>query len=407
MKNDHRRPRLLAVSHEGSQTGAPIVLVTLLEWLRANADVSIHTLLIDDGPMRPRFEAIGTVSAVTDRPGAQTLGFLERGLEYRGNLRARKLPAALRYRAALATLGRFDIVYLNSITTLDLLPYLKGSPRVLAHSHEGPVTIKDWGRTHDPMASRLTPDRWIAVSDDTAEAIRDLPGAGSADVVMHHPFIDVEAARSNRKSPEDLADLRSSLGIPLDAAIVVGSGSVERRKGPDLFLQLACEVRRNRPTGQVPVHFVWVGGDFTGPEWRLLQADIERCDASHLHVTGHVSDPRPYFQLADVFALTSREDPYPLVCLEHAALEVPIVAYTSSGIRTLLTNAGPEAAAGVIPYLDVCSMARRIEALLASPALLRKVGAQLSDSVEAHHQHLSAAPALAADLGLVRRPCNR
>lgn len=400
MKNAHHRPRMLAVSHEGSQTGAPIVLVSFLEWLRANTDVSIHTLLIEDGPMRPRFEAIGTVSAVTDRPGAQTLGLLERGLEYRGNLRARRVPAALRYRAALARLGRFDIVYLNSLTTLDVLPYLKGAPRVIAHIHEGPVTIRDWWRTHDPMSSRLTPDRWVAVSEDSAAALGDMPGVDSADVVLHHPFIDVGTARACHLSSHELASLRQTLGIPPGAGVVVGSGSIERRKGPDLFVQLASEVRRHHRKDLPPLHFIWVGGDLAGPEWRLLQADIERSGATHVHVTGHVTDPRPYFQLADVFALTSREDPFPLVCLEHAALGIPVVAYSSSGIRSFLTRAGPEAADGVVPYLDVRDMAAQVAALLASPERAHSSGNQLAAAVESRHDIASAAPALMKILGM-------
>ena len=78
------RVRLLAVSHEASQTGAPIVLAYLLDWLKKNSDVSVRTLLVEDGPLRARFEGAGEVSALTDRSGAELLGFIERGLLARG-----------------------------------------------------------------------------------------------------------------------------------------------------------------------------------------------------------------------------------------------------------------------------------------------------------------------------------
>ncbi|MCB0962452.1 MAG: glycosyltransferase family 4 protein [Acidimicrobiales bacterium] len=400
MTHQSQRPRLLAVSHEASQTGAPTVLATVLEWLREHADVEIHTLLVDDGPLRSRFEDVGTVSAISDVPGARSLGLLERGLVYRGDLRARRLPAAARYGAALAPLGRFDVVYLNSLTTLEALPYLRGTPRVLVHLHEGSSTIGEWRRTQGLLRSRLRPDRWIAVSEDTSAGIVEHLGARAAQVLLHPPFIDVDTVRSRARSTEQVLGLRRSLGIPDDAAVVVGSGSVDRRKGPDLFVQLANEVRRRRPAGERPIRFLWVGGDPLGPDWRLLQAEVERARADHVHITGHVSDPIPYFQLADAFALTSREDPFPLVCLEHAALGVPVVAYDSSGIRLLLERAGEAAASGVIPYLDVTAMADRIETFVASPHVGRKAATALQRAVFEEHDVNVGVPPILQELGL-------
>lgn len=392
--------RLLAVSHEASQTGAPIVLAGLLGFLHQTTDVSIHTLLIDDGPLRPRFEAVGTVSAVTDQPGAEALGFIERGLRARGALRARRIPAAIRYKVALAPLGRFDVTYLNSLTTLDVLPNLNRSGRVLAHIHEGPMTIAAWQRSHAPKPRNLERvDRWIAVGEETAESLGSVPGIDPDHVIVHYPFIDVASVRARTVTADELDALRRSLGIPQDALIVVGSGTIERRKGPDLFVQLACEIRRRRRDGERPVHFLWVGGDLAGLDWAPLQADLRRTQADHVHVTGHVAEPLPLFRLGDVFVLTSREDPFPLVCLEHAALEVPVVAYDSSGIRAFLADAGPLAAEGIVAYLDVSSMADRVLALLASPARSHEAGAQLAAAVTSRHDIAGACAAIASEIG--------
>src|SRR5690606_23667406 len=109
-------------------------------------------------------------------------------------------------------------------------------------------------------------------------------------------------------------------------------------------------------------------------------------------------DPMPWFAMADVFALTSREDPYPLVCLENATLGTPIVTYRNGGMPELLEAAGPEAALGIIDYLDVGAMATRIIELLTSEDLSKKAGTQLRDRVMAVHDVDVAAPKLAADL---------
>jgi glycosyltransferase involved in cell wall biosynthesis len=389
-------PRLLAVAHEASQTGAPIVLAGALDWLRDRLEFDLRILLLADGPLRPRFEAIAPTTAVTDVPGLSTLGLIERGLVARGDLRARRIPAAVRLRTALARLGRFDVVYLNSLTTLDLCAHLRGTPRVIAHVHEGPLTIAEWARGNDPMRARHRPDRWIAVGEDTAQALQQHLGVPAAAIEVQHPFIDVAQTRARPQRHEDLDALRRDFGIPGGAGVVVGAGSVERRKGPDLFVQLAVELRRR--SGPRPVHFVWVGGDRTGQEWRLLEADLHRTGLTNVHLTGHLADPRPVFQLADVFALTSREDPFPLVCLEAGALGIPVVAYESSGIRTLLTTAGPEAAKGVIPFLDLTTFADRVDQLLTTPSAARTAADELHRAVTTHHDRQIAAPRILASL---------
>lgn len=400
MPEKDRPPRLLAVSHEGSQTGAPIVLATLLEWLRAHTDVSIHTVLLQDGPLRTRFSEIGTVTAGSDPIGSSALELVERGLAARGSRRAVRYLSQLRHRAALSRVGQYDLVYLNSMTTLEVLPYLTGSPRVIAHMHEASVAFGSWRRADVLEQASISPTRWVAVSDETAQSIEAL-GVRPDRIAVHHPFIDVDAVRRNTRTRRQQAMLRRFLGIPSRAAIVVGSGTIEWRKGADLFVQLAGEVRRHPRYGDRPVHFVWVGGERAGVDWDRLQADVARSQCDHVHFTGHVADPRPYFQLADVFALTSREDPYPLVCLEHAALGTPIVAYSSSGIRDFLAAAGSEAAEGVIPYLDVGSMAATVYRLLQDPTRRALVSSQLTQHVIANHDVSVAAPRLAAELGLI------
>ena len=143
---------------------------------------------------------------------------------------------------------------------------------------------------------------------------------------------------------------------------------------------------------------VWVGGDLTGVDMERLRCDIERADARNVHFVGVKPDPLPWYGLADVLALTSREDPFPLVCLEHAAMGHPIVTYRNGGIVELLEAAGPEAALGVVDHLDVGAMADRVVDYLASSALRRTAGEQLRDRVLSHHGIDRCASAVLEDL---------
>jgi glycosyltransferase involved in cell wall biosynthesis len=63
-----------------------------------------------------------------------------------------------------------------------------------------------------------------------------------------------------------------------------------------------------------------------------------------------VSNPLDYLSVFDIFALTSREDPYPLVVLEAALLQKPMVCFEKAGgAQDLIeTDAGL-----IVPYLSL------------------------------------------------------
>lgn len=391
--------RLLAVTHEASLTGAPIVFADILEWIAANTDIEIHVLLLRNGPLRTRFERIGDVTIIGDSPIGEMLELAQRGLAARGSRRASPALARLRLEPPLRHLGGFDMVYLNSLTTLEVLPYLPPSRRVVSHIHELETAIRLWQRvTPDPTLLRNAPDAWIAASGAVQDMLVHEFNCPAERVRLHHACIDARSIGSTSVALRELEQMRQSLGIPPDAAVVMGSGTIEWRKGPDLFVQLACEVRRRTKD---PVHFVWVGGDLSGHDWVRLRTDIERSGADHVHFTGAKRDPVPWFHLADVFVLTSHEDPFPLVCQEHAALGHPVVTFRNGGMPELLEAAGAEAAAGVVDHLDTSAMATRVVELLASEQLSSCVGEQLRTKVCRDHDISVAAPRLLTDLRLL------
>lgn len=388
--------RMLAVSHEASLTGAPMVLIELLEWIRDHTDIQIDVLLLGGGPMHERFEAVGPVTTVGQSAAGSALELAQRGLAARGSRRAAPALARLRLRPHLRDLGEYDLIYLNSLTSLEVLPMLPPGPTVVSHIHELEAAVRLWQRvTPDPTVLREGPDAWIAASGAVRTMLVDEFGCPAEQVRLHHACIDAHTIGARTVHLRELEDRRRALGIPPDAAVVMGSGTIEWRKAPDLFVQLACEVRRR---SDEPVHFVWVGGDLGSHDWVRLQTDIERAGADHVHVTGLQRDPIPWFHLADVFVLTSHEDPFPLVCQEHAALGHPVVTYRNGGIPELLEGAGPEAALGIVDHLDTSGMADRVLALLGSEHLRDTAGEQLRARVLSHHELSTAAPRLVADL---------
>lgn len=386
--------RLLAVTHQASVTGAPMNLLHLLRWL-AEHDVEVHTLVLEDGPMVHRFEQVGDVTVLGREVTARLAGWVEEGLHRYGAVGAMQRVADARLVPRLRHLRGFDVVYLNSATSIRVARQLPPAPLVVHHIHELDVALRTM-LDHDREALRTVPDVWIAASEPVRSLLTGELALPTDRVLVHEEFIAAQELAARHVTAREVEAVRRSVPeIPTTAAIVVGCGTLDWRKGPDLFIQLASEVRRRT---RHPVHFVWLGGEHAGVDWERVRSDRERAGADHVHFLPVVADPVPWFVAADVFALTSREDPLPLVCLEAGVLGTPVVTYRSGGIPSLLHAAGPVAAAGIIDHLDVVAMADRVLALLHDGEQRRLAGDQLRTRVLHAHEVSVEAPRLAQAL---------
>ncbi|WP_165362751.1 rhamnan synthesis F family protein [Promicromonospora panici] len=136
--------------------------------------------------------------------------------------------------------------------------------------------------------------------------------------------------------------------------VVLGAGFVHIRKGLDLFVETA---RRTKELSSEPVHFLWIGDgwapstDFTYSLW--IQDSLERWgledDVTIIEAQNTIDWA---FELADVFLLSSRLDPFPNVAVDAMAANVPVVCFDgTTGIAEFIAGTG--AAGAVVPYLDV------------------------------------------------------
>ena len=178
--------------------------------------------------------------------------------------------------------------------------------------------------------------------------------------------------------------MRRELGIPDDAPIVLGCGTIDFRKGADLFAQL-CRLVLTGSRAEEPASkawFVWVGSrvyDLNSERWLLHDAQYGTRE-SRLVFTGPRETTVPYFLAADLFALTSREDPCPFVNLEAMESGLAVVAFEDSGGAPEVLNG----AGACVPYLDVAAMANRVRELLNDPAKRTAMGQQGQATIREH-----------------------
>lgn len=383
MTKTRERRGVLFVHLAAARNGAAMTHLHLLRWLSMNGHRPFSLLLCEGGDLFTEFAAVGRAEIASKSrwcPGALGsrltravgLGWVASALE-KTDLRR----AAADYHPGLVYMNGFDRGNFRLIEVLDL------DVPIVTHVHElgllfrtqaGSATARMLSRTH----------RFIACSGAVRENLMREHGIESARIEVVHESIPVSDTSAQRSREEVL----SELDFPSDALVVIGCGAGSWNKGPDIFFWLAQSVCRQRKRAC----FVWVGNvsslDILHYEHDVVKSGL----AGKLRFIGPVARPADYISAADVFALTSREDSFPLVCLEAAALGKPIICFADAGgMAEFVEND----AGFIVPYLDVEMMASQLVALLDSQELRGILGEAARRKVTARHDVSKAAPRIA------------
>jgi glycosyltransferase involved in cell wall biosynthesis len=383
----NKRPeRLLALTHDAGRTGAPIGFLAFLQWWGAQSGRPVHTIVGAHGPLVPDFQKLGPCKIV--RPGWMQRNPIGRRL-------ARHLPAWLVARRAGLT--RFvdnaapDVIYANTLTHGSLLESLAGSGRrIVSHAHELGYWINRAGPAN--LASVIRHSHHFIAA---AEAVRDhlvsrhgIPGEKITVVHEHIASVPPAGDRDHR------ARLRRQLGIAGDTLIIGGCGAEYWRKGRDLIPQLLVALRRALPERKLL--FLWIGQGGTPEEEYRLQHDLSQAGMQDCYrTTGELADPHPIYGAMDVFTLLSREDPFPLACLEAAGSGLPVICFAGGGGMPEFVRGGCGYAA---PYLDLPAMAQMIATLDRQPQHAAQVGTAARRKVIQNHTIASTGPRILAAL---------
>lgn len=370
------RPTVLFVGHDAYRAGAQIALLHLVRWLRSHLSARVVVLLKEGGELLAEYEAIAPTYVLGPESGPS--GILSRSARRFGLfLGGRKLrPRVLGSIEHLEV----DLIYLNSVASLDVLDTLRGRWRcpVICHVHELEMGIeRTIGRDAFAEAAKHV-GSFVAVSDAVADNLCRNHGVSVDRVHMIYEAITLPGSASYSDEAKKYG--RQLLKVPADGFVVGSCGTLDWRKGPDVFVQVARQLAAIRP--DLRAYFVWVGGQQSGRDFEGLQYDVERLElGSDVRFLGAQPNPQTYFAGFDVFFLSSREDPFPLVCLEAAALGVPVVCFEKAGGMPEFVRAD---AGIVVPYLDIPATATSLASLADSPEQRRHLGQRAAEKVKAH-----------------------
>jgi len=343
---DSGKPTILVASHEASRTGAP--LVGLNVGARLADTHNVVSYLGKPGPLLQDFAAHSCLMVV-----------------------APMSPLDAEYLLLhLKTTHRLSAVLLNSVETSPFAQAaLQADLPSVALVHEFAEYTLPPGRMSDVIESVdrvITPATLIR---DSVQAELLTTRSGHAGNILvrpqgYLPNLPEDGAEGDLTRDEILALIGADAGAAVK--LVLGAGWVQMRKGVDLFVQTAAEVRR---LWGDDVRFVWVGDGYTPTadlHYSAWVADMVR----RLELERHVfflpaqSSLETLFALSDVFFLPSRLDPFPNVALDAFRAGRAVVCFDrATGVADALRNGpGRKAAAGAA--VAYCNVTEAAEALV-------------------------------------------
>lgn len=345
-----------------------------MRWMKQHTSLQMDVLLNDGGELSGEFAKLGNTYTL---PSWST------------DLRPRAVRDRLVRRRMMSRLRSMDysLVYSNTATNGDVLKILAGRQPVISHIHELATTIRLYGEDNFDSVRRHT-TRYIACADSVKSDLTTQWPITPDAVDVVHEFVPLPPPTDEAGKLKLRRRIHSQLGIPQDAFVVGGSGVVTWRKAPDLFIALARAVRKRRPSANI--HFVWVGALSEAIALRAIEHDLRGLGLEgQVHFIGSRPNPLDYFHAFDVFAMVSREDPFPLVCLEVASIGTPIVCFDYAGGTKELVE---DDCGFVLPYQDVDAMAEAVLELRQCEDLRRRQGRCAAAKVRQRHDIDAAAP---------------
>ncbi|WP_282349061.1 glycoside hydrolase family 99-like domain-containing protein [Pseudomonas sp. PS01301] len=350
-------PEIIVIGHDAARAGAQIVLLTMLREWKRNGIKNFKLLLIQDGVLRQDFEAICETFVLSDYP---TENYKKTILDHIFG-------------------GGSKLVLSNTVVNGPILSRISQYDiKVITYVHELQKSIERWapGKIMDSTVKHT--DHFIAVSAPVQENLLKNHKIRNINISLIHPYIDIAV---DKLSTAESSAMRTELRIGAEDIVIIGCGTTDWRKGPDLFVKTAIELLKKTKS----LKFVWIGGSSNSELDVLGKMIMDAKAEDHIAFIGERSNARQYFQIGHLFFLSSREDPYPLVALEAAAAGIPIVCYAHTG--GMPSFVGKECGI-VIETQDVKHTARNIEKLIKNRKQLCALGANARDKVERLHSSI-------------------
>lgn len=330
--------RIILVAHDMHRGGAQLALLNLARELSARHAMQIQILTLQGGPLIADFEQLGCQVHLLDLPFSLT---------------EEPLPPSVNALLASLEEHKFDKAIANTVISGKLTKALKErGVHVISLVHEMPNIISKLNLTKNARQLARYSDHVVFGGGHVRKSFpyreeiakkTAIIGQGSSVPVFVSDKLPARTA------------LRKSLNLPENTFIVVGCGVGEPRKGIDYFAETLASIVEQC---HFAPYFLWIGGFCDGALKKNVLDLVRRHGLQErFMVLDFQKDIIPFFTGADLFFLSSREDPFPTVVLDAMRLGLPCLSFRGSGGAEEMLDDGRGM---LVPCFDVGAAATAI-----------------------------------------------
>ena len=343
------RKNILFFGHDAIQAGAQSVLADIIRWFGLHTDYHVYLVLSDVGSMISNYARYADV-------------YVFHNYEIVVDDRVHELLDV-----------RFEFAYANTVRSgkaaTVIMNKLQHKTKLICHLHELENVLMEFKDDLNLLVRNS--DLFIVVNPTIRDYLINKLYVDKNKIIVETPFITAVCAESDPIIPHR-KEAREQLHVSQDVFVVAGCGTAYSRKGIDLFVEAGIRAVRDKHCRNA--HFVWFGDgqDLAVAQARVFQAGL----SAYFSFPGHRSDANRLLACADIFVLSSREDPFPLVCLEAAHFGAPIIHFDKgTGIGAFVQANETDASCGMeVAAFSPDAISDAIYTLYTSPELRQRLG---------------------------------
>ncbi len=306
---DYNKPSLIFISHDGSWTGAPLIIYNLSKYYSEHFDVNtINLILRKGGALVKEFSQTGPTYIISD---FNNTALLEDELDHLiDRIKSKEIIALVNSAESRVTL---PILNDKNVFVLSLI-------HEMAHFYPESA----WSSINDHSDLVLFPSHIVK-----KYALKNTHFDHTKIHVRGQGIFPDKLSIDNKNDYK--SQLRDELNLEEDSFIVLGCGTINSRKGVDLFIYTAISYIKSHESN---VTFIWLGGAPT--QGVKFYSDL-KSTISHVGLNSKIlllpSTPQTslYFGGSDMFFMASRADPFPCVVLEAIEFKLPVLYFENTG----------------------------------------------------------------------------
>lgn len=344
--------KIIVTSHDASRTGAPLIILKIVEHFVKVHNIDCTILLLEGGALEDEFKKLGKVvylPEVWKLAGGSIAGVRQVLFDL---LKSEPLFALCNSAQSHPIIKIFS--YFN-------LPVYS-----LVHEFADPYEKDAFDKLISNSKKVIFPAELVQKA-----ALKKTGRKFTNSAIIPQGLLNPDFPNVSRVQARNL--VLNELGLDENTFIFFGCGYVDMRKGCDLFVQSAKMFFEKNPNSKAV--FVWmgqfglVGGSATYKQWVFQDVETSGLEDKILFI-GEKDDVDKYYVAADAFLMFSRHDPFPCVVHEAMAAGLPIVLFEdATGSIEAIKNEGGFA----VPYLDVKSAVDKMELLYQDEDLRSKM----------------------------------